>query len=220
MHKQTKNILFWLASIICLVLLTWGMISLASPNSSNESQSELTTNENIKGNPEATITVVEYSDFQCPACRTYYALTKQLTEDMGDEIKLIYRHFPLEKSHPQARLAATAAEAAALQGKFWEMHDLLFENQREWNNQNTNDVISTFNQYASKMNLEEEKFDSCLRNGKYIEEIQKDLDDGRAYGISGTPGFFVGNDQIGFIELKGAQPFENFKKVIDSQLKN
>jgi protein-disulfide isomerase len=97
---------------------------------------------------------------------------------------------------------------------------LLFENQREWNNQNTNDVISTFNQYASKMNLEEEKFDSCLRNGKYIEEIQKDLDDGRAYGISGTPGFFVGNDQIGFIELKGAQPFENFKKVIDSQLKN
>ena len=91
MHKQTKNILFWLASIICLVLLTWGMISLASPNSSNESQSELTTNENIKGNPEATITVVEYSDFQCPACRTYYALTKQLTEDVGDEIKLIYK---------------------------------------------------------------------------------------------------------------------------------
>ena len=100
------------------------------------------------------------------------------------------------------------------------MHDILFERQNEWSKKNTGNVIILFNQYASKLGLEEEKFDSCLKNGKYIEEIQKDLDDGRTYGISGTPGFFVGNDQIGFIELKGAQPFENFKKVIDSQLKN
>ena len=81
-------------------------------------------------------------------------------------------------------------------------------------------MIITFSQYASDIGLEEKEFDSCLKNGKYIEEIQKDLDDGRTYGITGTPGFFVGNDQIGFIELKGAQPFENFKRVIDSQLKN
>jgi protein-disulfide isomerase len=100
------------------------------------------------------------------------------------------------------------------------MYDVLFEKQNEWNNQEMSKAVELFSQYASKMQLDQEKFDSCLKNGKYIEEIKKDLEDGRAYGISGTPGFFIGNDQIGFVELKGAQPFESFKKVIDTQLKN
>ena len=68
------------------------------------------------------------------------------------------------------------------------------------------------------MGMQKQKFDSCIKNGKYIKEIQKDLEDGRTYGISGTPGFFIGNDEIGFIELKGAHPFENFKNIIDTQL--
>ena len=180
-------------------------------------------NDPIIGNMDAEITIIEFSDFQCPFCARFHVQTLPTIMDEyinKGTVKLVFRDFPIQSIHPNALPASVAAECANEQGKFKEMHDLLFENQREWNNQNTNDVISTFNQYASKMNLEEEKFDSCLRNGKYIEEIQKDLDDGRAYGISGTPGFFVGNDQIGFIELKGAQPFENFKKVIDSQLKN
>ena len=180
-------------------------------------------NNPVIGNPDAPITIIEFSDFQCPFCAKFHidTLPSIMNEYIKNgQVKLVFRDFPIQSIHPNALPASVAAECANEQGKFKEMHDLLFENQREWNNQNTNDVISTFNQYASKMNLEEEKFDSCLRNGKYIEEIQKDLDDGRAYGISGTPGFFVGNDQIGFIELKGAQPFENFKKVIDSQLKN
>jgi protein-disulfide isomerase len=75
-----------------------------------------------------------------------------------------------------------------------------------------------FSKYASDIQLEQEVFDTCLTGGKYIEEIKNDLDDGRKYGVSGTPGFFVGNDEIGYVELKGAQPFESFKKVIDNQL--
>lgn len=182
-----------------------------------------TDNDPVIGKLDAPITIIEFSDFQCPFCARFHidTLPSIMNEYIKNgQVKLVFRDFPIQSIHPNALPASVAAECANEQGKFKEMHDLLFENQREWNNQNTNDVISTFNQYASKMNLEEEEFDSCLRNGKYIEEIQKDLDDGRAYGISGTPGFFVGNDQIGFIELKGAQPFENFKKVIDSQLKN
>ena len=182
-----------------------------------------TDNDPVIGKLDAPITIIEFSDFQCPFCAKFHidTLPSIMNEYIKNgQVKLVFRDFPIQSIHPNALPASVAAECANEQGKFKEMHDLLFENQREWNNQNKNDVISTFNQYASKMNLEEEKFDSCLRNGKYIEEIQKDLDDGRAYGISGTPGFFVGNDQIGFIELKGAQPFENFKKVIDSQLKN
>ena len=136
------------------------------------------------------------------------------------QVKLVFRDFPIQSIHPNALPASVAAECANEQGKFKEMHDMLFEKQKEWSNQNIENVMITFNQYASKIGIEEIKFDSCLKNGKYVEEIQKDLNDGRTYGISGTPGFFIGNNQIGFVELKGAQPFDSFKKVIDSQLKN
>ena len=177
----------------------------------------------IIGSPNAPITIIEFSDFQCPFCARFHIQTLPaiMNEYVNDgKVKLVFRDFPIQSIHPNALPASIAAECANEQGKFKEMHDILFERQNEWSKKNTGNVIILFNQYASKLGLEEEKFDSCLKNGKYIEEIQKDLDDGRTYGISGTPGFFVGNDQIGFIELKGAQPFENFKKVIDSQLKN
>ena len=180
-------------------------------------------NDPIIGSPNAPITIVEFSDFQCPFCARFHVETLPLimNEYINDgQVKLVFRDFPIQSIHPNALPASVAAECANEQGKFEEMHDTLFENQNEWNNQSLDNVIATFSQYASDMKLEKERFDSCLKNGKYIEEIQKDLDDGRTYGISGTPGFFVGNDQIGFIELKGAQPFENFKKVIDSQLRN
>jgi protein-disulfide isomerase len=182
-----------------------------------------TDDDPIIGNPNAPITIVEFSDFQCPFCARFHIETLPLIMDEyinKGQVKLVFRDFPITSIHPNALPASVAAECASEQGKFKEMHDKLFENQKEWSNQNIDKVIITFNQYASGMALDEIKFDSCLKNGKYIEEIQKDLDDGRIYGVSGTPGFFVGNDQIGFIELQGAQPFENFKKVIESQLKN
>ena len=179
-------------------------------------------NDPVIGNPNAPITIIEFSDFQCPFCARFHVetLPSIMNEYINDgQVKLVFRDFPIQSIHSNALAASVASECANEQGKFKEMHDILFENQKEWNNQNTDNAINTFIQYASDMGLEEE-FNSCLKNAKYVEEIQKDLDDGRTYGITGTPGFFIGNDQIGFIELKGAQPFENFKKVIDSQLKN
>ena len=182
-----------------------------------------TDNDPIIGNPDAPITIIEFSDFQCPFCARFHVetLPSIMNEyiDKG-QVKLIFRDFPIQSIHPNALPASVASECANEQGKFKEMHDKLFENQKEWSNQSLDNVMITFTQYALDVGLEEEKFDTCLKNGKYVEEIQKDLDDGRNYGIIGTPGFFIGNDQIGFIELKGAQPFENFKKVIDTQLQN
>ena len=180
-------------------------------------------NDPIIGNPNAPITIIEFSDFQCPFCARFHieTLPSIMNEyiDKG-QVKLVFRDFPIQSIHPNAVPASIASECANEQGKFKEMHDTLFENQNEWSNQKLDNVIITFSKYASNMGLEEKEFDSCLKNGKYIDEIQKDLNDGRTYGITGTPGFFVGNEQIGFIELKGAQPFESFKKVIDTQLKN
>ena len=175
----------------------------------------------IIGDPNAPITIVEFSDFQCPFCARFHTQTlpSLLVEYIEQgKVKIVFRDFPIQSIHPNALPASVAAECANDQNKFREMHDALFENQNNWNKLETIDALSLFSQYASDMQLDQESFDSCLNSGKHIPEIQNDLNDGRDYGVSGTPGFFVGNDQIGFVELKGAQPFESFKKVIDAQL--
>lgn len=175
----------------------------------------------VRGNEEALVTIIEFSDFQCPFCARFHLQTLPLLMenyiDTG-KAKLVYRDFPIQSIHPNAMPAAVAAECADDQGKFWEYHDKLFENQNQWGGLDTADVISVFGQYASDLELDQQEFNTCLSGGKHINEIRNDLDDGREYGVSGTPGFFIGNEKLGYVELKGAQPFENFKKVLDSQL--
>lgn len=175
----------------------------------------------VRGNADAPITIIEFSDFQCPFCARFHIQTLPLLlENYIDagKAKLVYRDFPIQGIHPNAIPAAAAAECADEQGKYWEYHDKLFENQNQWNQLETPDAVSIFGQYAKEIELNQEQFDVCLTTGKYIDEIRKDLDDGREYGVSGTPGFFIGNEELGFVELKGAQPFENFQKVLDLQL--
>ena len=180
-----------------------------------------TDNDPIIGDPNAPITIIEFSDFQCPFCARFHTQTlPSLLEEYIEQgkVKLVFRDFPIQNIHPNALSASVAAECANDQNKFRGMHDALFENQNDWNKLKTIDALVLFSQYASDMQLDQESFDSCLNSAKHIPEIQNDLNDGRDYGVSGTPGFFVGNDQNGFVELKGAQPFESFKKVIDAQL--
>ena len=175
----------------------------------------------IIGDPNAPITIIEFSDFQCPFCARFHVQTlPSIYEEYIEQgkVKLVFRDFPIQNIHPNALPAAVAAECANEQGKFKDMHDILFETQSQWNKIETVAALSLFSQYASDMQMDQEKFESCIASGKYIEEIRKDLEDGRDYGVSGTPGFFVGNDEIGYVELKGAQPFESFKKIIDAQL--
>lgn len=175
----------------------------------------------IRGDPNAPITIVEFSDFQCPFCARFHVQTLPfLLEDYIDtgKVNLVYRDFPIQSIHPNALPAAVAAECANEQGKYWEYHDTLFEKQSGWSRLDSNAVIATFSQYATDIGLEQQQFDSCLETGKYLEEVQGDLSDGRAYDVTGTPGFFIGNDQIGFVKLSGAQPFDAFQRIIDAQL--
>ena len=175
----------------------------------------------IIGDADAPITIIEFSDFQCPFCARFYIQTLPLILEeyiQEGKVRLVFRDFPIQSIHPNALPASVAANCANEQGKFKEMHDALFENQSEWNKQDAVNALALFSQYAAGMGLEQDVFDACLKSGKHIEEIRKDLDDGRNYGVSGTPGFFVGNDHVGYVELKGAQPFESFKKLIDAQL--
>lgn len=175
----------------------------------------------IIGNQDAPITIVEFSDYQCPFCARFQSQTLPLILEQYVEtgkVKFVFRDFPIQSSHPNALPAAAAAECAHEQDKYWEYHDALFENQNIWNREDIASAITIFKEYATKLNLNQEQFDSCLDSGKYIEEISKDLNDGKDYGITGTPGFFIGNEKKGFVKLSGAQPFEAFKSMIDSQL--
>lgn len=175
----------------------------------------------IRGDPNAPITIVEFSDFQCPFCARFHVQTLPLLlEEYIDtgKVNLVYRDFPIQSIHPNALPAAVAAECANEQGNYWEYHDTLFEKQSSWSRLDSNSAISTFSQYATDIGLEQQQFDSCLGSGKYLEEVQGDLSDGRDYDITGTPGFFIGNEEIGFVKINGAQPFDSFQRIIDAQL--
>jgi protein-disulfide isomerase len=165
-----------------------------------------------KGDKNAPVTIIEFSDFQCPFCARFHTQTlpqiKSKYIDTG-KVKLVYRDFPLTSIHPNAEPAAEASECADEQGKFWEMHDLLFEKQDEWS-----DIgISKFKDYAKELNLDADKFNKCLDSSKYKDEISKDMQDGVAAGVQGTPAFFVNG-----ILLSGAQPFTAFDQVIQQEL--
>ncbi len=175
----------------------------------------------MKGNPDAEITIIEFSDFQCPFCWRFYTQTLPLIEQnyiSAGKVNFVYRDFPIQSIHPNAVPAALAGECADDQGKFWEMHDMIFINQKNWQDLQTTQSTSLFKEYAIEIGLNVDEFNSCMTSGKHLEEIQNDLNDGRIYGVTGTPGFFVGNEEIGFTKLIGAQPFSSFQKVIDGQL--
>ncbi|HEY4680259.1 MAG TPA: DsbA family protein [Nitrosarchaeum sp.] len=186
-----------------------------------QSISVSTDDDPVRGNQDAPITIVEFSDFQCPFCARFQIQTLPLILEQYVEtgkVKFVYRDFPIQNSHPNAMPAAAASECAHEQNKYWEYHDILFENQGVWNKVEVTSAITVFKEFAAELDLNQDQFNNCLDSGKYIEEINNDLKDGRNYGITGTPGFFIGNEETGFVKLNGAQPFEAFKSIIDSQL--
>ncbi len=175
----------------------------------------------VKGDPDAPVTIVEFSDFQCPFCSRFFIQTlPALQENYIDtgKVKLVYRDFPIDSIHPNARPVHIAAECADEQGKFWEYHDVLFENQAQWNRLSSSDLNSKLNQYATSMGLNSASFDSCLSSQSIANEVNADYLQAAQYGVSGTPTFFIGNEKNGFIKLVGAQPFTAFQAVIDAQL--
>jgi len=162
----------------------------------------------VIGNANAAVTIIEFSDFQCPFCEKFFTETyPQLKKEYIDtgKAKLVYRHFPLS-IHENAESAALAAECSKEQNKFWEYHDKLFQNQQSLD-------IASLKKYATDLKLETKQFNDCLDNKKYQSIVQQDLQDGAAVGVSGTPTFFVNG-----IPMVGAQPFSSFKQVIDGEL--
>jgi len=162
----------------------------------------------IKGSENAPVTIIEFSEYECPFCERFFKQTLPQIEEnyiKTGKVRHVFRDFPLS-SHRNAQKAAEASECADEQGKFWEYHDKLFENQNALD-------INSLKRYAKDLGLDAAKFNECLDSGKMTAEIQKDFADGSRYGVSGTPTFFINE-----IELVGAQPFSAFEQVIEQEL--
>jgi len=183
------------------------------PENTASAKVEVTENDHfIKGDLNSKVTVVEWSDFECPYCaRAFSDAVTSIKESYSDEdVAIVYRQFPLG-FHANAQKAAEATECAGDQGKFTEMHDILFTSGVEGG-------ISTFKSYASQIGLDTIQFDSCLDSGEKAEDVASDLKAGQSAGIKGTPGFIIiGEDGEGAL-VSGAQPFAAFKQIIDSKL--
>jgi len=165
----------------------------------------------VLGDKNAPVTIVEFSDYECPFCGRFYSQTEgQIKSEYIDtgKVKLIYRDFPLLRLHKNAQKAAEAAECAGEQDKYYEMHDMLFEN-------GVTGGVTTFKGYAKSLGLDTAKFDKCLDSGAMTKEIAKDVADAQAVGVQGTPAFYINGKLI-----SGAQPYSVFKTAIDSALAN
>jgi len=160
-----------------------------------------------RGGPvSAKVTVVEFSDFQCPFCSRVTPTLKKIEEAYGKDVRIVFKHLPL-RMHSKAPAAHAAAEAAHRQGKFWEMHDKIFANQRQL-------TKAKYVEYATELGLDVEKFKKDSASAEVKKKVDSDAKEAAALGVTGTPGFFING-----LFLSGARPFESFKTVIDKELK-
>ena len=189
--RRSKRIVAW-GLVLAIVLL--GGYFMFSGSDESDDQAEQITQDHIKGAPNAPVTLIEYGDFQCPACRSYFPLVKQIEADYGESVSIIYRNFPLNTIHPNAQEGSQAAEAAGLQDKFWEMHDMLFIRQDEWSPlRNPKERLA---EYAQELGLDREKFLSDYESKSVKRKIEKDQSLGRRQGASGTPTFILNEQKI------------------------
>lgn len=186
--------------------------------------------DHVRGKKDSKVLLIEYGDFQCPGCAEVHPQTKQIIEEYGDRIGFVFRNFPLSSIHPNARLAAAAAEAAGLQGKYWEMHDLIYDNQSDWSSLTGEKRNDIFVNYAKSLELDIDKFNTDLASKSTGEAGQKlatkkinfDIALGKANGVSATPTFFINgtvvDDSVRESFVRG--DLEPIKALLDEALKS
>jgi protein-disulfide isomerase len=165
--------------------------------------------DHIQGPADAPATLVEYGDYQCPYCGAAYPIIKEVQAELGDRLRFVFRNFPITTSHPRAEQAAEVAEAAAAQGRFWEMHDVLYENQAHFGDED-------FRAYAEQVGLDVERFDRDLAEHVHADRVREDFMSGVRSGVNGTPTFYVNGTRhdgpydretlVGVLTRSGQQP--------------
>ncbi len=179
-------------------------------------------NDQVYGNKDAKVIIYEYADFQCPGCGGAYPNLTSIKETYKDSIAFVYRHFPLTTIHPNAFAAAATAESAGLQGKFWEMHNLLFDTQDAWSSQSAEQRQKTFEGYARQLGLNMDQYSADLTSDKVAAKIEFDRALGRKLGVDSTPTIFVNKERLGddiitdVIQAKGEKLTTKLNELITS----
>jgi protein-disulfide isomerase len=215
--EGTRNrVLLWLGVLLVIGLVIFGMAKAIKKQPASIDKNlpvnileSVNSSDWIRGNENATTTLVEYGDFQCPACGVYYPYVKELEQTYGKDAKFIFRNFPLPQ-HVNARLASRAAEAAGNQGKFWEMHDMLYENQEKWSEKGNAKTI--FTDYARTLKLDVDQFTKDLESKETGQKIDDDVQSGNKYGVDATPTFYLNNTKLQI------RSFAEFKKLIEDEI--
>jgi len=200
-HRKLKRLyrrlLIWLLVIFAIGGGVFGMIKLASRPAQDTGPAiaidAISPEDWVKGNRDAKVVLIEYSDFQCLACAFYYPVLKKLAEEFGDTFAIVYRHFPLP-IHQNAKPAAYAAETAGRQGKFWEMHDIIFDNQNEWKDKQNADEI--FTSYAQRLSLNIEQFKTNFASKEIKKKVEDAYQNAVRLGLNSTPTFFLNGKKI------------------------
>ena len=206
-------------SIITIILVVGAAFMFGGSSSSSATQNAtpiknagtLVHKDSHEINAHSKVTLVEFGDFQCPACGAEYPIVTQLLQIYNGKINFVFRNFPLPQ-HQNAQQAAEVAEAAGAQGKFFEMYNMLYSNQSTWGE--TNNAMNYFTQYAKALHLDMNKFKSDVDGKKYANKIQADINDGYAVNVNATPTFFLNG-----VAIQGGLPYNDFKTAIDQALK-
>jgi protein-disulfide isomerase len=205
---MSKRFLLVLAAIAALFV---GLIFINKQDAGAPTTEGQVTNHTY-GQGSSGLVVLEYGDFECDGCYRYYPLFKQLKEKYKDQVTFQFRHFPIVSAHPNAMAAHRAAESASKQGKFWEMHDLLYERQKLWTGSNA--AAKEFENYATELGLDIEKFKADASSTSAGADIQADFKTGEAAGVQGTPTFFIDGKKI-----ETPNSIEAFEQLIEEAVK-
>lgn len=199
----------WIIFAILVLLVFGGLVAFNKIQTANSPKSE--GSRNVYGLQESHVKLVEYVDFQCEACKAYYPTMKEIKEKYKDQVTIQIKHLPIASSHPYAKMAAGYAESAAKQGKFFEMHDKIFEGQTLW--QSAADPKQYFNTYAEELGLDMDRLQSDLTSTEISAIINTDSDEARSLGATGTPTFVLNGKKI-----EPGNSVEEISKILDEAL--
>ncbi len=215
MSNNTYRIVLWSSVIGAVVLAVAGMVWLANgggqPHVYVPGVNEILADDHVFGKADSQVTLVEYADFECPACGAIYPTVKKLESDYGDRVRFVYRNFPIP-GHANGVPAAFAAGAAGLQGKFFEMAGLLFTNQETWSTMDSGTLVKTFDGYAQSLGLNLDNFHADFNADVVKAKVDKDAQSGAKAGVDSTPTFFLNGVLI------QSRTYDEFKRELDKVL--
>lgn len=171
--------------------------------------------DHVYGKTDSKVTLIEYGDYQCPPCGTYYPIIKSVVDEYKDKIRFVFRNFPIANSHPNARAAAATAEAAGLQGKYWEMHDKVYANQDSWSDLTGEKRNNFFAGYAKDLGLDAAEFNKAIASDEITNKIDYDMALGRKAEVDATPTFILNGTKLSSNELKDA---DSIKAAIEAEI--